>query len=143
MNKKLIISIVTLLIYGSVQAQFEVLEQAQEQNILYKIEDFAKFFDSTSEGMPTMMEGVNISQAKHYAAHRSLALGTWVKITNLENGHSTYAEIVDRILTRGNYAIELTRKVAQQLKCHPDNYIKVRVEELRKAPEDNPNMGME
>jgi rare lipoprotein A len=97
----------------------------------YMEENYAKFFPKSTEGMPTMLDGVFINHTEAFASHSTLEIGTLVKVTNLENGLSTEVKIVDKLLVQSNFVIELTNSVAKKLRCDVDQIVKVRVEELK------------
>ena len=67
------------------------------------------------------------------AAHKTLPLGTSVKVTNLENGRSTILKINDRGPFVGGRIIDLSAKGAQDLGCHAKGLAKVRVEAVQCA----------
>jgi rare lipoprotein A len=72
------------------------------------------------------------------AAHRTLPLGSVVRVTNLENGR----RVVVRINDRGPYGrnwrkgtiIDLSRQAARRLRSISDGLVRVRVEVLRRGP---------
>ena len=81
--------------------------------------------------------GETFDQRAMTAAHRTLPLGTVVRVTNLENGRS----VVVRINDRGPYGrnvrkgtiIDLSRGAAQRLRFIKDGLVRVTVEVLRVA----------
>ena len=81
--------------------------------------------------------GEVFNQRAMTAAHRTLPLGTVVRVTNLENGRS----VVVRINDRGPYGrnhrrgtiIDLSRAAAQRLRFIEDGLVRVKVEVLRSA----------
>jgi rare lipoprotein A len=72
------------------------------------------------------------------AAHRTLPMGTKVRVTNLGNGRS----VVLRITDRGPYAkgrgIDLSREAARQLRMVDQGVARVRVDQLPLKPEVQP-----
>jgi rare lipoprotein A len=64
------------------------------------------------------------------AAHRTYALGSRVRVTNLKNGRSVVVRINDRGLHRRGYVIRVTRLAAEQLKFTSTGSARVRVEAL-------------
>ena len=68
------------------------------------------------------------------AAHRSLPLGTTVRVVNVRNGRQTVVQITDR----GPYArgriIDLSLAAARQLGCLDAGTARVRLEVVRPAP---------
>jgi rare lipoprotein A len=67
------------------------------------------------------------------AAHKTLPLGTTVKVTNLENGRSTILKINDRGPFVAGRIIDLSAKASQDLGCHVKGLAKVRVEAVQCA----------
>lgn len=81
--------------------------------------------------------GETFNQRAMTAAHRTLPLGTVVRVTNLENGRSVDVRINDRGPYGRNYRrgtiIDLSRAAAQRLQFIEDGLVKVRVEVVRPA----------
>ena len=67
------------------------------------------------------------------AAHKTLPLGTYVKVTNLENGRSTILRINDRGPFVAGRVIDLSAKGAQDLGCRMKGLARVRVEAVQYA----------
>ena len=67
------------------------------------------------------------------AAHKTLPLGTYVKVTNLENGRSTILRVNDRGPFVGGRIIDLSARGAQDLGCHVKGLARVRVEAVQYA----------
>jgi rare lipoprotein A (peptidoglycan hydrolase) len=53
--------------------------------------------------------------AGYTAAHPSIPLGSWVRITNKANGSAEIATVTNRISADGSRIIDLSRNLAQQL----------------------------
>ncbi len=68
------------------------------------------------------------------AAHKTLPLGTYVKVTNLENGRSTILRVNDRGPFVGGRIIDLSARGAQDLGCHVKGLARVRVEAVQYEP---------
>ena len=62
------------------------------------------------------------------AAHRTLPLGTKVKVTNIANGKSVEVKINDRGPFSGNRIIDLSRAAARELGIIDDGVAEVRLE---------------
>ena len=62
------------------------------------------------------------------AAHRQLPLGTWVRVTNLRNGHSITVRVNDRGPYVGNRIIDLSYGAAQMLELRARGTEKVRLD---------------
>lgn len=104
----------------------------EQKKNAYKEEGYAKFFPQSIEGMPSGIDGLNLTNTKAYAAHPKLKLGTIVKLTNIENGQTCYATVIDKYNAKTNFIIELSTILCKKLKCDPNRFIKIRVEELGK-----------
>jgi rare lipoprotein A len=84
--------------------------------------------------------GEIFDQNEMVAAHRSLPLGTVVRVTNLENGR----RVVLRVIDRGPYGknsrkgtiIDVSKGAARRLRFIRDGLVKVKVEVLR-IPREN------
>jgi rare lipoprotein A len=91
----------------------------------------ASFYGAGFHGEETA-SGETFNQRAMTAAHRTLPLGTVVRVTNLENDRS----VVVRINDRGPYGrnhrrgtiIDLSRAAAQRLRFIEDGLVKVSVE---------------
>ena len=96
----------------------------------------ASFYGPGFHGEETA-NGEIFNQRAMTAAHRTLPLGTVVRVTNLENGRS----VVVRINDRGPYGrnhrrgtiIDVSKGAAERLRFIRDGLVKVRVEVLRPA----------
>src|SRR4051794_26830097 len=63
----------------------------------------------------TTASGQTYDQHDHTAAHRTLPLGTRVRVTNLDNGKSTEVTIIDRGPFAKNRIIDLSEAAAEDL----------------------------
>ena len=62
------------------------------------------------------------------AAHNTLPLGSYVKVTNLRNGRSVIVRITDRLHHRNKRIIDLSKNAARQLGFLARGLAKVKVE---------------
>ena len=83
------------------------------------------------------MQGKRLASGEKYdkdaltAAHRTLPLGTMVKVTNLKNDKSVVVKVNDRGPHGSNkLIIDLSRRAAQELDMIQDGKAKVKVEVL-------------
>jgi len=74
----------------------------------------ASWYGARHEGRPTA-SGAPFRMARLTAAHRTLALGTRVRVTNLANGRSVEVEINDRGPARPGREIDLSAAAADRL----------------------------
>jgi rare lipoprotein A len=79
--------------------------------------------------------GEIFDQREMVAAHRSLPLGSVVRVTNLENGRRIVLRVIDRGPYGRNYRrgtiIDVSRGAARRLDFIRDGLVRVRVEVLR------------
>lgn len=87
----------------------------------------ASFYHDKFVGRKTA-NGELYSQDKMTAAHKSLPLGTWVKVTNLSNDSVVIVRINDRMPQWNKRTIDLTEKAAGQLNFISKGLTKVQVE---------------
>ena len=73
------------------------------------------------------------------AAHRTLPLGTRVRVTNLDNGRRVVVRINDRGPYKKNRVIDVTPTVAKRLGFKHDGLTKVRIDVL-KHPKSEPRL---
>ena len=76
------------------------------------------------------------------AAHRTLPLGTRVRVTNLDNGRRIVVRINDRGPYKRNRVIDVTPAVAKRLGFKHDGLTKVRIDVL-KHPKSEPRLADE
>jgi rare lipoprotein A len=94
----------------------------------------ASFYHDKFVGRKTA-NGEIYSQDKLTAAHKNLPLGTWVRVTNLNNDSTVIVRINDRMPQWNKRAIDLTEKAAGQLNFISSGLTKVKVEVI-----PNPNL---
>lgn len=79
--------------------------------------------------------GVIFNQAAMVAAHRTLPLGTVVRVTNLENGRAVTLKVIDRGPYGRNYRngtiIDVSKGAAKKLNFIRDGLVRVKVEVVR------------
>jgi rare lipoprotein A len=93
----------------------------------------ASFYSNKFTGRKTA-NGEIFSQKKMTAAHNSLPLGTYVRVTNLRNKRSVVVKINDRLNARNRRLIDLSRSAAQQLGFIKSGLTRVKLEILGKKP---------
>lgn len=74
----------------------------------------ASYYSNYFRGRPTA-SGQHFHQWKRTAAHRTLPLGTKVKVVNLDNGRTVKVHINDRGPYVSGRIIDLSRKAARKL----------------------------
>jgi rare lipoprotein A len=94
----------------------------------------ASFYGPGFQGNETA-SGEVFNEREMVAAHRSLPLGSVVRVTNLENGRQIVLRVIDRGPYGRNYRkgtiIDVSRGAARRLGFVSDGLVKVRVEVLR------------
>lgn len=93
----------------------------------------ASFYSNKFNGRKTS-SGEIFSQQKLTAAHNTLALGTYVRVTNLRNGKTVVVKINDRLHHRNKRVIDLSRAAATKLGFVKSGLTRVKIEVLGKKP---------
>lgn len=91
----------------------------------------ASFYHDKFEGRPTST-GEIFDNDKFTAASNTLALGTYVKVTNLSNGKSIFVRINDRMHKANPRLIDMSRQAAFELGYINKGITKVEVEIVSK-----------
>lgn len=107
----------------------------------------ASFYHDKFVGRKTA-NGEIFTQDKLTAAHKTLPLGTWVRVTNLSNDSVVVVRVNDRMPKSNGRSIDLTEKAAGQLNFIPKGLTKVRIEVIPPPnapviPKDLPETGMQ
>jgi rare lipoprotein A (peptidoglycan hydrolase) len=89
----------------------------------------ASFYGEELAGNPTA-SGERFDPAKLTAAHRTLPLGSRVRVTNLRNGESVIVRINDRGPFHGNRIIDLSEAAARRIGMLQRGTARVRLELL-------------
>ncbi len=92
----------------------------------------ASFYHNKFNGRRTA-NGDIFSQAKLTAAHNSVPLGTWLKVTNLRNKKTVIVRVTDRLHYRNKRLVDLSKAAALKLSFSARGLLPVRVEILSKA----------
>jgi rare lipoprotein A len=96
----------------------------------------ASYYADRFEGLVTST-GEKFSQKKMTAAHNTLPLGTWIRVTNLRNRKSVVVRINDRLHHLNTRLVDLSREAARRLDYIGHGLAKVKVEVLGlKKPEE-------
>jgi len=91
----------------------------------------ASFYGDELAGNPTA-SGERFDPAKLTAAHRTLPLGSRVRVTNMRNGESVVVRINDRGPFHGRRIIDLSKAAARQLGMLQQGTARVRIELLNR-----------
>ncbi len=92
----------------------------------------ASWYGADFHGKPTSC-GEPYDMWADTAAHKTLPLGTYVKVTNLDNGRSAILRVNDRGPFVAGRIIDLSAKGAQDLGCRNKGLARVRVEAVQYA----------
>lgn len=87
----------------------------------------ASFYAKKFEGR-RCASGEIFRQSQLTAAHKTLAFGTWVKVTNLSNDSVVVVKINDRLPRSSKRGIDLTMRAAKQLNFVRKGLTKVTLE---------------
>lgn len=98
----------------------------------------ASFYSNKFNGRKTA-NGENFNQQKFTAAHNSLPLGTYVRVTNLRNKRTIVVKVNDRLHARNKRLIDLTKAAAQKLGFVKSGLVRVKIEVLGKKPPSETN----
>ncbi|MBX9781933.1 MAG: septal ring lytic transglycosylase RlpA family protein [Chitinophagaceae bacterium] len=98
----------------------------------------ASFYSNKFNGRKTA-NGEIFSQQKFTAAHNSLPLGTYVRVTNLRNKRTVIVKVNDRLHARNKRLIDLTKAAAQKLGFIKAGLVRVKIEVLGKKPPSSQN----
>ncbi len=87
----------------------------------------ASWYGAAHQGKPTA-SGEKYDEGRFTAAHRSLPLGTKIKVTNLANGKSVEVEINDRGPFEEDRIIDLSAAAAKALEIKKSGTARVRLD---------------
>lgn len=93
----------------------------------------ASYYSNKFQGRKTS-NGEIFSQKKLTAAHNTLPLGTYIRVTNLRNKKSVVVRVNDRLHHRNKRLVDLSRAAASQIGFISAGTTRVRVEVLGKKP---------
>ncbi len=132
MQKKLLLFIFLIASFGSglLIAQTTIpLDSAGEKKLFYQ-EGKASYYHPSLEGYKTA-NGQRYSRKKLTAAHRTLPLGTRVKVINVKTKKWVIVTINDRGPYSKKYIIDLSFRAAKHLgMTNGKGFARVRIEEL-------------
>jgi rare lipoprotein A len=103
----------------------------------------ASFYADKFEGRKTYTDEI-FTQDSLTGASNTLAMHTWVKVTNLHNHQFVYVRINDKMHPRNKRLIDLSRAAARQLGFTGKGLARVRVDVLgkKKPPEAKGEMAI-
>ncbi|WP_456715275.1 septal ring lytic transglycosylase RlpA family protein [Bradyrhizobium sp. USDA 4353] len=104
-----------------------------EEDTNYRAEGMASWYGDDFHGRLTA-NGEVFDMASLTAAHPTLPLPSYARVTNLANGKSLIVRINDRGPYHGNRLIDVSNKAADLLEFKGNGIAKVRVEYVGRAP---------
>ena len=90
-------------------------------------EGVAQFYSDKFQGKK-VASGETYDKSKLTASHKTLAFGTKVKVTNVDNGKSVVVTINDRLKKSNPGVIDVSRKAAEELGFVKAGKAKVKLE---------------
>jgi rare lipoprotein A (peptidoglycan hydrolase) len=97
---------------------------------------FASWYGPGFHGEETA-SGEVFDQREMVAAHRTLPLGSVIRVTNLENGRRVTLRVIDRGPYGRNFRrgtiVDVSRGAARRLRMVQDGLVKVRIEVMKKG----------
>lgn len=136
MQFKYLYFIIILALFGiSVSAQdsskLSDTKKGKKGTIQYGV---ASYYSNSFQGKKTS-SGEIFNQKKLTAAHNTLPLGTYIRVTNLKNGKSVVVKVNDRLHHRNKRLVDLSYVAAQKLGYVRSGLTRVKVEVLGKKPQ--------
>ena len=122
--------LVALLVAGFIFSIWERTPAGSGKNNAPIQRGLASWYGPGFHGEPTA-QGELFNMHALTAAHRSLPLGTRVRVTNLENGRSVVVRINDRGPYKRGVIIDLSRRAASQIGMIQDGRVRVEVATVR------------
>ena len=104
-----------------------------EEDVNYKAEGFASWYGSDFHGRYTA-NGEIFDKESITAAHPTMPLPSYARVTNLRNNKSMIVRVNDRGPYVGNRVIDLSARVARLLEFHGHGVTRVKVEYVGRAP---------
>jgi rare lipoprotein A len=104
-----------------------------EEDINYSEEGFASWYGDDFHGRQTA-NGEVFDMASLTAAHPTLPMPCYARVTNLSNGKSLIVRVNDRGPYHGNRLIDVSNKAAELLEFKGYGVARVRVEYVGRAP---------
>jgi len=89
----------------------------------------ATYYHDKFEGRKTS-SGERYYKTKFTAAHPTLPMGTYLKVTNVANNKTTIVKVNDRCAVRKTRIIDLSKKAAQEIGVLQKGIAKVKIEKI-------------
>ncbi len=133
MKKSIFKSLLIILLFTGFSLQINATEHGDKthksrfKTILYGL---ASFYNRSLQGFKTF-NGEHYSGAKLTAAHKTLPMGTMVRVTDLRNHRSVVVRINDRLPQNSKRLIDLSQTAASKLHIISRGISQVSVEVLK------------
>jgi rare lipoprotein A len=132
--KQILTCLIFLILYTyGASAQTSQRVQVSSKNIPDALYGTASYYANKFEGRLTA-NGEVFNQQKMTAACNVLPLGTWIKVTNLNNGRSVIVKVNDRLHYKNKRLVDLSKIAAKKIGYTSGGLTKVKVEPLAKKP---------
>lgn len=113
--------------------QNELNEKGDSAVVYYGI---ASYYADKFNGRQTAT-GASYTHKGLTAACNVLPLGTWIRVTNLRNNKKLVVQINDRLHSKNNRLVDMTKSAAEKLGYTKNGLARVKVEVLgKKKPKD-------
>lgn len=130
----LLLCLVSFLLFVPAYAQRDGNQPVKKATPKAKIQyGMASYYSNKFNGRKTA-NGEIFNNLKLTAAHNTLPLGTYVRVTNLRNGRTVVVKINDRLHRRNKRVIDLSRAAASKLGFIKSGLTRVKIEVLGKKP---------
>ncbi len=103
------------------------MEYTPSENYGYQAEGMSSWYGSEFAGQKTANGAIFNPQA-YTAAHKTLPLPSVIKVTNLDNGKTTYARVNDRGPFTKNRLVDVSEAVAEELGMKVNGTARMKVE---------------
>ncbi len=104
-----------------------------EEDVNYRAEGMASWYGDAFHGRLTA-NGEIFDMTSLTAAHPTMPLPSYARVTNLTNGKSLVVRVNDRGPYHGNRLIDVSNSTAKLLDFHDNGIARVRVEYVGRAP---------
>lgn len=104
-----------------------------EENRHYRAEGLASWYGTDFHGRRTA-NGEVFDMTSISAAHPTMPLPSYARVTNMRNGKSVVVRVNDRGPYHGNRIIDVSHRAAKLLEFHGDGVARVKVEYVGRAP---------
>ncbi|HTI88844.1 MAG TPA: septal ring lytic transglycosylase RlpA family protein [Alphaproteobacteria bacterium] len=122
------------LLVSACASQRHPVSQGPIERTYYREEGVASWYGRAHHGRRTA-NGERFDMNADTAAHKSLAFGTILRVTNLDNGRTTRVRVNDRGPYVRGRIIDLSARAASELGMRQNGTARVRIERF---PQDQP-----